>query len=97
MSKFTRAHIRAILEAAGMDYRQARELTGRIVEALAAAITAGEMIELRGLGTFGVREHKAYRAHNPRTMAPVDVPARRVIFFKPSRKLKNALKGGPPV
>jgi nucleoid DNA-binding protein len=60
-------------------------------------MTAGEVIELRGLGTFEVRERKAYKAHNPRTLAPVDVPAHRVIFFKPCRKLKNALKGGTPM
>jgi nucleoid DNA-binding protein len=76
---------------AGLEVRQARELTGRIIETLAAAIAAGETVELRGLGTFEVRERKARRAHDPRTLAPVEVPARRTVSFKPGRKLKEAV------
>jgi DNA-binding protein HU-beta len=92
MSKFTRPRIIGILQSgAGLEVYQARKLTGRIIDALGAAIAAGEVIELRGLGTFEVRERKAHRAHNPRTLVPVDVPARRVVFFKPCRKLKEAM------
>jgi nucleoid DNA-binding protein len=96
MSKFTRSHIRATLEASGLEAHQARELTGRIIEALAAAIIAGEVIEFRGLGTFEIRERKARRAHNPRTLAPVDVPARRTVYFRPCGKLKAALREQAP-
>ena len=93
--KFTRASLQEILRSgAGLEVSQARELARRIIESLAAAIAAGEVIELRGFGTFEVRERKARRAHNPRTMAPVDVPARRVVFFKPGQELKVILKGG---
>jgi nucleoid DNA-binding protein len=75
----------------GLEVHQARKLTGRLIEALAAAIATGEVIELRGLGTFEARERRAHRAHNPRTLAPVDVPARRIVFFKPCRRLKEAM------
>jgi nucleoid DNA-binding protein len=81
MSKFTRRHLWAILEATGMDHGKAAALTNQIITALAAAITAGETIELRGLGTFETRERKERTAHNPRTLAPVSVPAHRVIIF----------------
>ena len=98
MSKCTRSRIVDILRSgAGLEVSQARELARRIIESLAAAIAAGEVIELRGFGTFEVRERKTRRAHNPRTMAPVDVPARRVVFFKPGQELKAILKGGTPM
>jgi nucleoid DNA-binding protein len=91
-TKFTRAHIQEIMRSgAGLDIYRARELTGRIIEALAAAIIAGQAVELRGLGTFGRKERKAYKAHNPKTGEPVDVPARRAVFFKPCRKLKAGM------
>jgi nucleoid DNA-binding protein len=91
MSKFTRAGIWAILEVAGIDHGKAAALTNQIITALGAALAAGEMIELRGLGTFETREHKAYKARNPGTGEAVDVPARKVVFFRQGRKLKAAV------
>jgi nucleoid DNA-binding protein len=89
--KFTRRHLWAILEAAGMNRDKAASLTSQIINAMAAALATGEVIEFRGLGTFEVRERKARRAHNPRTGEAVDVPARKVIFFRPCGKLKAAI------
>jgi nucleoid DNA-binding protein len=99
--KFTRRHLWAIMESAGMDRGKAAALTTRIIDALAAAIKAGQVVELRGLGTFEPRERRAYKAHNPRSMEPVNVPARRTVFFKPCGSLKAAMNrrgehGGNP-
>ena len=91
--KFTRTDIQAALTTAGIEQYQARELTARIIEALAAALAEGKVIELRGLGTLEPRERKARTMRNPRTLAPVSVPARRVVFFRPSGRLKRALNG----
>ena len=98
-NKFIRTDLRAVLTAAGMETNQALKLIAQIIEALADALAAGKVIELRGLGTLEPRERKARAAHNPRTLAPVNVPARRVIFFKLSGKLKSALnrEGGLPM
>jgi nucleoid DNA-binding protein len=94
VGKFTRERVTEILRSgANLDSRQARQLSARIIEALAAALASGEAVELRGLGTFEVRERKAYRAHNPRTLAPVDVPSRRYVLFHPGSELKAALRG----
>ena len=97
--KFTRTDLRAALTAAGMETNQARKLIARIIEVLSASLAAGKAIKLRGLGTFEIRERKARIAHNPRNLTPVNVPARRVVFFLPSGKLKNALnrEGGAPM
>jgi integration host factor subunit beta len=62
-----------------------------MIAALAAAIEAGQVIELRGLGTFEPRDRPPYKAHNPRSMAPVDVPPRRTVFFRPCGALKVAM------
>jgi nucleoid DNA-binding protein len=91
MNKFTRAGIWAILEAAGMDHGKAVALTNEIIAALAAALATGEVIELRGFGSFELRERRAHKARNPRAGEAVDVPARKIIFFRPCRKLKAAI------
>ncbi|MDR1240135.1 MAG: HU family DNA-binding protein [Treponema sp.] len=90
--KFTRSRIWEILiSGACLEPTQARVFTNQIITALAAAIATGRVIELRGLGTIETRERKAHKAHNPRTLAPVDVPARRYVFFTPGKRLNAAL------
>jgi len=89
--KFTRTNIQSLLRGFGLDTTQAREATARVIDGITAALISGEAIELRGLGTLALRERKARTAHNPRTMAPVDVPARRSVFFHPAGKLKKAI------
>jgi nucleoid DNA-binding protein len=91
--KFTRAHIQEIIRSgAGLDIHQARAITARIIEALAAAIIAGQAVELRGLGTFLLKSRKSRKAHNPKTGKPVDVPAHKAVVFRPCGRLKAAVK-----
>jgi nucleoid DNA-binding protein len=91
--KFTRANIQEIIRSeAGLDQRQARELTARIIGALAAALVAGEAVELRGLGSLEVRYRAGRRSCNPKTREPVDVTPRRYVLFHPGSGLKAALR-----
>jgi nucleoid DNA-binding protein len=91
--KFTRYRIQEILmSGAGLDLRKARKLTDRIIGAMAAALAAGETVELRGLGSLDVRERAEHRARKPRTSEAVIIPVRRYVFFTPGRKLKAALR-----
>jgi nucleoid DNA-binding protein len=92
-NKFTRSNIQEIICGDGLDTRKASELTGRIVKAMAAALAAGEVIELRGFGSLEVKERKAYKARNPKTGEPLITPARRRILFRPGQELKIALRG----
>jgi nucleoid DNA-binding protein len=59
---------------------------------MAAALAAGETVELRRVGTLDVRERAERRACNPRTGEEVIVPPRRYVFFIPGRELKAALR-----
>ena len=57
--------------------------------ALKHALAQGENIEIRGFGTFKVRKRKSRMARNPRTGDAVEVPARTVPVFKPSKHLRS--------
>lgn len=59
------------------------------LDAVKDALARGDRIELRGFGTFMVRNRKARKARNPRTGEAVEVPARDVPVFKPSRHLRS--------
>ena len=58
------------------------------------ALARGDGIELRGFGTFKVRHRKARTGRNPRTGEAVEVPARGVPVFKPSRHLCGRVEQG---
>ncbi len=57
--------------------------------AVKQALAQGENIEIRGFGTFKVRERKTRMARNPRTGDAVKVPSRSVPVFKPSKQLRT--------
>ncbi|MGH7481404.1 MAG: HU family DNA-binding protein [Longimicrobiales bacterium] len=59
-----------------------------LLNAIKKALSEHQHIEIRGFGTFKVRERKSRLARNPRTGDPVRVPSRRVPVFKPSKDLK---------
>jgi len=59
------------------------EITERLAE--------GGRVELRGFGAFSTREREARQGRNPRTGDPVEVPAKRVPYFKPGKEMRNAL------
>jgi integration host factor subunit beta len=60
-----------------------------LLNAVKAALADHDNIEIRGFGTFKVRQRKARVARNPRTGERVEVPARTVPVFKPSKDLRE--------
>ena len=59
------------------------EITERLAE--------GGRVELRGFGTFSTREREARTGRNPRTGESVEVPAKRVPYFKPGKEMRERL------
>ena len=53
------------------------------------ALKRGEGIEIRGFGSFTVREYKSYEGRNPRTGSPVHVSPKRLPFFKVGKELRE--------
>ena len=67
------------------------------LDAVKEALARGDGIELRGFGTFKVRHRQARKARNPRTGAAVEVAARDVPVFQPSKLLRNRVNRGSGV
>ncbi len=53
----------------------------------------GNRLEFRNFGIFEVRAQAAREAHNPKTLEPIDVPAKRVMRFKMGRIMREGLNG----
>lgn len=64
-----------------------------IFESIVDALRDGRRVELRGFGSFAVRDRKAIVGRNPRTGESVNVAAKKVPFFKAGKQLKDLLNG----
>src|SRR2546422_11101956 len=65
-------------------------LFGSVIKAL----KNGDKLEVRGFGSFRVRQRNARVGRNPKTGEKVEVPAKRVPYFKPSKELKDLINDG---
>jgi integration host factor subunit beta len=77
--------------AAGLTKKDSEVIVDEVFKNIIQALNRGEKIELRGFGSFRVRQRDARRGRNPKTGAPVDIPAKRVPFFKPGKELKELI------
>jgi integration host factor subunit beta len=80
-----------VARAAELTKKDAERLVEIVFESIIATLNSGEKIELRGFGSFRVRERGARRGRNPKTGDPVDIPAKRVPYFKPGKELKELI------
>ena len=60
-----------------------------IFESVVRSLRAGDKIEIRGFGSFRTRQRKPRVGRNPKTGERVEVPAKKIPFFKPSKELKD--------
>jgi integration host factor subunit beta len=80
-----------VARAAELTKKDAERLVEIVFESIIETLNHGEKIELRGFGSFRVRERGARRGRNPKTGDPVDIPAKRVPYFKPGKELKELI------
>ncbi len=68
------------------------EIVSEVFQIIEETLRKGEKVQISGFGTFLVKERKGKRGRNPRTGEEVPVPDRRVIVFKPSKKLMEQVE-----
>lgn len=71
--------------------RDGEVIVDTLFESVIGALKAGDKIEIRGFGSFRTRQRKSRVGRNPKTGDRVDVPAKRVPFFKPSKELRDTV------
>jgi nucleoid DNA-binding protein len=85
--------VEEIAAQTGISRNQTAVIVDQLLDAMSRALSEGRHLEIRGFGTFKVRERRARRARNPRSGSEVMVPAKLVPVFKPSRELKAVVLG----
>jgi integration host factor subunit beta len=67
-----------------------------IFDSVVRSLRAGDKIEIRGFGSFRTRQRNPRVGRNPKTGERVEVPAKKIPFFKPSKELKDLVNEGDP-
>ena len=83
--------IETIAAGAGLSKADAKKALDTTVDAIKAALTSGEKIQLIGFGTFSVNERPAREGVNPRTGEKVTIAAKKVAKFKAGAELADAV------
>ncbi len=80
-----------LMENQGMGKREANLLVATFLGSIIGSLRTGEGIELRGFGSFRLRDRKARLARNLRSGESIQVPPKRVVYFKLGKELRSKL------
>ncbi|MGD0964494.1 MAG: HU family DNA-binding protein [Candidatus Acidiferrales bacterium] len=72
-----------------LSRKESEAVVETIFESIIAALQSDDKIEIRGFGSFRTRQRRGRTGRNPKTGAKVEVPPKKIPFFKPSKELKD--------
>jgi len=78
-------------ENPGLRAEEVERVVDVFFDEITARLAQGGRVELRGFGAFSTRERQARKGRNPRTGEAVDVPGKRVPYFKPGKEMRQRL------
>jgi integration host factor subunit beta len=81
--------IEEVLNVTELPRKESETIVETIFDNIIAALQKGEKIEIRGFGSFRTRERRGRTGRNPKTGEKVEVPAKKIPYFKPSKELKD--------
>jgi integration host factor subunit beta len=71
--------------------KQAETIVNIVFDSIVDSLRAGQKIELRGFGSFRLRSRKSRTGRNPKTGEKVEVPSKKIPYFKPGKELKELI------
>ena len=89
------ALVEQVAHAAGLAKKDAKTIVDTVFGSVGEALHKGTRSSFRGFGSFRLRRREPREGRNPRTGDRVDVPPRRVAYFKPGKQLKELINREP--
>ncbi len=86
--------IETLAERSRITKKRAEEVVNLIFDSMVQAMVQGDRIEIRGLGSFVVKEYGSYTGRNPRTGESIQVKPKKLPFFKVGKELKELVDKG---
>ena len=81
--------VEEVTQIGDLTRRDGEVVVDTVFDAVIQALQSGDKIEIRGFGSFRIRQRKPRTGRNPKTGDKVEVPAKRVPYFKPSKELRD--------
>ena len=81
--------IEDVARAVEMSRKESEIIVETIFESIVRSLRVGDKVEIRGFGSFRTRQRKPRIGRNPKTGVRVDVPAKKIPYFNPSKELKD--------
>src|SRR3954470_17957590 len=86
--------VEEVAKVTELTRKDSEVIVDTMFESVIKALKTGDKLEVRGFGSFRVRQRNARVGRNPKTGEKVEVPAKRVPYFKPSKELKDLINDG---
>jgi integration host factor subunit beta len=83
-----------VSQLAELTRKDSEVIVETIFDSIVRSLHVGDKIEIRGFGSFRTRQRKPRVGRNPKTGDRVEVPAKKIPFFKPSKELKDLVNTG---
>lgn len=81
--------VEAVAAKKGISFKKAEEIINTIFDSMTDALCTGDRIEIRGFGSFVVKDYKSYTGRNPKTGEPIQVKPKKLPFFKVGKELRE--------
>jgi integration host factor subunit beta len=81
--------IEEVLRITELPRKESETIVETIFDSIIESLQKGDKIEIRGFGSFRTRQRRGRVGRNPKTGEKVEVPAKKIPFFKPSKELKD--------
>jgi integration host factor subunit beta len=88
--------VEEVVRVTELPRKESEAVVETIFESIIGALQGGDRIEIRGFGSFRTRQRRGRTGRNPKTGAKVEVPPKKIPFFKPSKELKDHVNAGAP-
>ncbi|MEE2636921.1 MAG: HU family DNA-binding protein [Acidobacteriota bacterium] len=85
------ALVEEVSRVADLTKKHSEVIVDTVFQSIITALRRGEKIELRGFGSFRLRQREPRKGRNPKTGDRVDVPPKKVPYFKPGKELKELI------
>ena len=86
--------IEEVSRLAELTRKDSEMIVETVFDSIVRSLRAGDKIEIRGFGSFRTRQRKPRVGRNPKTGERVDVPSKKIPFFKPSKELRDSVNTG---
>lgn len=86
--------IQLVASEANLKRKEAQMVVNIFFSSIMDALTRGEKVELRGMGSFRTKKRGARIGRNPQTGAKVEVPSKTIPYFKPGKEFKRLIDSG---